>query len=73
MQTKEVACIGYNMFLFLHSHLGLHLSTHAKKEIRYIQYGPLILFQRYCILYIFEKVYIELYSMDKPGLLVHVQ
>jgi hypothetical protein len=27
------------------THLGLHLSTHAGKETRYIQYGPLLLFQ----------------------------
>jgi hypothetical protein len=27
------------------THLGLHLSTHAEKETRYIQYGPLLLFQ----------------------------
>ena len=25
--------------------LGLHLSTYAEKETRYIQYGPLLLFQ----------------------------
>jgi hypothetical protein len=52
IETKEVARIGYNGFLFPHSysgnglgdtHLGLHLST--EKEIRYIQYGPLLLFQ----------------------------
>jgi hypothetical protein len=53
IETKEVALIGYNVF-FSHSysgdglgatHLGLHLSTHAEKETRYIQYGPLLLFQ----------------------------
>jgi hypothetical protein len=27
------------------THLGLHLSTHAEKETRNIQYGPLLLFQ----------------------------
>ena len=27
------------------THLGLHLSTHAEKETRYIQYGPLLLLQ----------------------------
>jgi hypothetical protein len=27
------------------THLCLHLSTHAEKETRYIQYGPLLLFQ----------------------------
>jgi hypothetical protein len=27
------------------AHLGLHLSTHAEKETRYIQYGLLLLFQ----------------------------
>jgi hypothetical protein len=54
IETKEVARIGYNGFLFPHeysgngigaTHLGLHLSTHAEKETRYIQYGPLLLFQ----------------------------
>jgi hypothetical protein len=25
--------------------LGFHLSTHAEKEARYIQYGPLLLLQ----------------------------
>jgi hypothetical protein len=43
IETKEVARIGYNGFLFP-THLGLHLSTHAEKETRYIQYGPLLLF-----------------------------
>jgi hypothetical protein len=51
IETKEIARIGYNWFLFLHSysgngigatHLGLHLSTHAEKETRYIQYGQLL-------------------------------
>jgi hypothetical protein len=54
IKAKEFARIGYNGFLFPHSysvdglgatHLGLHLSTHAEKETRYIQYGPLLLFQ----------------------------
>jgi hypothetical protein len=27
------------------THLDLHLSNHAEKETRYIQYGPLLLFQ----------------------------
>jgi hypothetical protein len=54
IETKEFARIGYNGFLFPHSysgdglgatHLGLHPSTHAEKETRYIQYGPLLLFQ----------------------------
>jgi hypothetical protein len=29
----------------LATHLGLHMSTHAEKETRDIQYGPLLLFQ----------------------------
>ena len=37
--TKEVACLGYNGFLFPHEYssecLGLHLSTHAENETRY--------------------------------------
>jgi hypothetical protein len=46
IETKEVAGIGYNGFLFPHEysgdilgamHLGLHLSTHAEKETRYIR------------------------------------
>jgi hypothetical protein len=52
--STTLARIGYNGFLFPHSysgdgigatHLGLHLSTHAEKETRYIQYGPLLLLQ----------------------------
>ena len=44
IETKEFARIRFNGFLFLHSysgdglgatHLGLHLSTHAEKEIGY--------------------------------------
>jgi hypothetical protein len=54
IETKEFARIGYNGFLFPHlysgdglgaMHLGLHPSTHAEKETRYIRYGPLLLFQ----------------------------
>ena len=54
IETKEFARIEYNGFLFPHSysgdglgatHLGLHPSTRAEKETRYIQYGPLLLFQ----------------------------
>ena len=54
IETKELARIGYNGLLFPHSysgdglgamHLGFHLSTYAEKETRYIQYGPLLLFQ----------------------------
>ena len=54
IETKEFARIGYNGFLFPHSysgdglgatHLCLHLSTHAEKVTRYIQYGRLLLFQ----------------------------
>ena len=33
--------------------LGLHMSTHAEKEIRYIQYGHIIL---YCILYMLVRI-----------------
>jgi cupin superfamily acireductone dioxygenase involved in methionine salvage len=51
IERKEFARIGYNGFLFPHSysdddlgatHLGLHLRTHAEKETRYFQYGPLL-------------------------------
>ena len=61
IETNEFSHIGYNRILFPHSysgdslgamHLGLHLSTHAEKETHYIQYGPLLLFQWYCILYL---------------------
>jgi hypothetical protein len=53
IETKEAARIGYNGFLFPHEYsgegqgevLGLHLSTHAEKETRYIQYGQILLFQ----------------------------
>ena len=41
--TKEVARIGHNAFLFVH--LGLHLSSQAEEEPRYIQYGPLLFSQ----------------------------
>ena len=59
IETKKFARIGYSRFLFPHSysgdglgatHLGLHMSTNAEKETRYIQYGPLLLFRWYCIL-----------------------
>jgi hypothetical protein len=52
--STTLARVGYNGFLFPHSysgdgigatHLDLHLSTHAEKETRYIQYGPLLLLQ----------------------------
>jgi hypothetical protein len=46
IETKEFARIGYNGFLFQHEYLGDGLgATHAEKETRYIQYGPLLLFQ----------------------------
>jgi hypothetical protein len=32
---------------------GLHLSTHAEKEIHYIQYGQIIL---YCILFMLGRI-----------------
>ena len=38
IETKEVVPIGYNRFL------GIHHITYAEKEIRYIQYGSLLLF-----------------------------
>jgi hypothetical protein len=57
IETKEVARVGYNVFLFPRSYSSegltathLHLNTHVEKETRYIQYGPLLLFQSYCIL-----------------------
>jgi hypothetical protein len=45
--TSYVTSSGNISFTFKISllHLGLHLSTHAEKETRYIQYGPLLLFQ----------------------------
>ena len=49
IETKEVARIGYN---------GLHLSTHAEKETRYIQYGPLLLFQQYT-LYLIHNLHLN--------------
>jgi hypothetical protein len=53
IETKEIARIGYNWFLFLHSysgngigatHLGLHLSTHAEKLLKYsgLYHRPLL-------------------------------
>jgi hypothetical protein len=42
IETKEAARIGYNGFLFPHEYSGegrgLHLSTHAEKETRYIHF-----------------------------------
>jgi hypothetical protein len=52
IETKEFARIGYNGFLFPHEYSGegltgffFRMSSHAEKETRYIQYGPLLLFQ----------------------------
>jgi len=57
IETKEVGRVGYNVFPFPHSYSSeglaathLHLNTHTERETRYIQYGPLHLFQYYCIL-----------------------
>jgi hypothetical protein len=36
--TNEAARIGHNTFLVVH--LGLHLSSQAEEEPRYVQYGP---------------------------------
>ena len=68
IETKEVVRIGYNGFLFPHSysgegigstHLGFHMSTHEERGTRYIQYGSLLLFQQYCILYLLTiRIYI---------------
>jgi hypothetical protein len=35
------------------THLGHHPSTHSEKETRYFQYVPLLLFQYYCISYMY--------------------
>ena len=54
IETKEASRIGNNGFLFPHDHSGegrgayhqyRHLSTHAEKETRNIQYGQILLFQ----------------------------
>ena len=70
IETKEFARIGYNGFLFPHSYSGDFTrvfmrkkkpaprpspESHAEKETRYIQYGPLLLFQQYCILYLYNN------------------
>ena len=45
IETKEVAVLDITGFFFRYArHLGLHVSTHAEKETRYIQYIPLLLF-----------------------------
>ena len=43
IETKEAARIRHSKFLLVH--LGLHLSSQAEKEHRYVQYGPLLLSQ----------------------------
>ena len=43
IETKQAARIGNNTFLFVHR--GLHLSSQVEKELRYVQYGPLLLSQ----------------------------
>jgi hypothetical protein len=43
IEIKEAVRIGHSKFLFVH--LGLHLSSQAEKEPRYVQYGPLLLSQ----------------------------
>jgi hypothetical protein len=47
IETKEFAVLDITGFFFRMSTqvLGLHLSIHAEKETRYIQYGPLLLLQ----------------------------
>ena len=37
--------LGLHLSTHAEKKIDLHLSTHAEKEIRYIQYGPLLLFQ----------------------------
>ena len=52
------------------THIGLHLSTHAEKETRYIQYGPLLL---YLILRgriynsIAGGIVVQMYMSSAPG------
>ena len=43
IETKEAARIGHSTFPFVH--LGLHLSSKAEKEPRYVKPGPLLLSQ----------------------------
>ena len=50
VETGEFARVGCSEFLFPHSYSGDGLG--AGGETRYIQYGPLLLFQLYCIVYI---------------------
>jgi hypothetical protein len=47
IDTNAVPCIVYNRIPFPHEYSGegRHMSTHVEKEARYIQYGPLLLFQ----------------------------
>jgi hypothetical protein len=45
LKQKNLAVLDIAGVFFRIRHLGLHLSIHAEKETRYIQYGPLLLFQ----------------------------
>ena len=48
LKQKNLPVLDITGFFFRMStqtHHGLHLNTHAEKETRYIQYGPLLLFQ----------------------------
>ena len=45
IETKEVARIGYNGFLFPHEYSDEGRGANAEKETRCIQYGQILLFQ----------------------------
>jgi hypothetical protein len=46
LKQKNLPVLDITGFFFrICTHLSLHLSTHAENETRYIQYGPLLLFQ----------------------------
>jgi hypothetical protein len=47
LKQKNLTVLDITGFFFRMSTqaLGLHMSTHTEKETRYIQYGPLLLFQ----------------------------
>jgi hypothetical protein len=67
--SKEAAYIGHSYFLVVH--LGLHLSSKAEKEPRYVQHGPLLLsVSTLCNNTIVAKTYFN-YNF-KMGLLIYI-
>ena len=45
LKQKNLSVLDKTVFVF-------SIRTQMKKEIRYVQYGPRLLFQKFCILYL---------------------